>query len=288
MELEENLSFQREPEPESNVLYVVGTPIGNLNDISERGKNILSKVSLVACEDTRHTKRLLNALKINNRLISFNEYNSQVKTNFIIEQLKEGLSVALVSDAGLPAVSDPGEYLINTARKNKLEVICVPGPCAALTGLVSSGLPCNYFLFIGFIPKKGSERQKCFKLIENNTSTTILYESPKRIKSFLTELNKYCEDGRYIHIAKELTKKYERHWNGTLKKITKEIEFIEPKGEFTIIIAGNTRDKDLSQASHNEIKKDLNELIKLGLKRGSAASYLANKNGISKNIIYNL
>ena len=154
MELVGKSSSSRELEPETNVLYVVGTPIGNLNDISERSKNLLSKVSYIACEDTRHTKKLLNVLKIKNNLISFNEFNSTIKTRELIKQLKKGSSIALVSDAGMPSISDPGQYLVNEARENNIEVICSPGPCAALTGLVSSGISTYCFLFIGFIPKK--------------------------------------------------------------------------------------------------------------------------------------
>ena len=287
MELETN-SSQRTSEPEPHILYVVGTPIGNLKDISERGKSILSKVSLIACEDTRRTKKLLNALKIKNKLFSFNEYNSKDKTDLIIKKLKEGSSVALVSDAGLPGISDPGEYLINTARKNNLDVICSPGPCAALTGLVSSGLSCKYFSFIGFVPKKGSERENCFKMISENDFTIILYESPKRIKLLLKDLNKYCEGERIVHIAKELTKKYETHWNGSINKIASEIGEIEHKGEFTIIIEGKRKTNKSYDLNLTDLKKDLDELIKLGLKRALAANYLAKKNGIPKNIIYNL
>ena len=288
MKIEKNFLSQRKLEPESHTLYVVGTPIGNLNEISERSKNILSKVSLIACEDTRRSKQLLNSLNIKNRLISFNEFNSQAKTDLIINQLKEGSSIALVSDAGLPGISDPGEYLINKARKNNIEVICSSGPCAAITGLVSSGLPCNNFLFMGFIPKKGKDRKQYFQIIANNSFTTIVYESPLRIKYLLQELSKYCEVTRIVHIAKELTKKYEKHWNGPLNEITKEFEKNSQKGEFTIIIEGKKILKESSDLDHENLKTDLEELIKLGLKRGTASSYLAKKNGISKNTIYNL
>lgn len=288
MESEENLLSVRGTEPESKVLYIVGTPIGNLNDISIRSVNLLSKVSFIACEDTRHTRKMLSALKIKNKLISFNEYNSKVKSEHIINKLKEGMSVALVSDAGMPLISDPGEYLVNEAHKNNLVVVCSPGPCAALTGLVSSGLPSKYFLFIGFIPKKKTDRDKCFKMIAHNRHTSIIYESPKRIKSFLKELNYFCEDERLIHISKELTKKHESHWQGSLKKIIQSLDEIEPKGEFTIMIEGQKNKDKNNFDNYQELKLDLEKLIKLGLKRSSAASYLSNKHGIAKNNIYNL
>lgn len=288
MESKENFSFQRGEEPEANVLYVVGTPIGNLNDITKRSLNILEKVSLVACEDTRHTKKLLNAFNIKNKLISFNKYNTELKTEYILEKLREGCSIALVSDAGLPSICDPGEYLVKKVRENNFEVICSPGPCAALTGLISSGLPANNFLFIGFFPKKVSDRKKYFSLISNNTNTTILYESPKRIKLFLKELRNYFEETRIIHISKELTKKHERHWRGHLNKIVEEFKEYEPKGEFTIIIEGKKISNKFNEVDSRLLKKDLEDLLELGLKRATAASYLARKNGISKNLIYNL
>tara|TARA_Y100000991_G_scaffold133467_1_gene100595 strand:+ start:821 stop:1687 length:867 start_codon:yes stop_codon:yes gene_type:complete len=280
-------SKQRKSEPEPSILYVVGTPIGNLNDISERCKNLLTNVSMIACEDTRHTKHLLSAFNIKNKLISFNEYNSSIKTDFILNKLKEGLSIALVSDAGLPAISDPGEYLVKKVLDNSFEVICAPGPCAALTGLVSSGLPSENFLFMGFLPKKNVARKSYYNIIADNVFTTIVYESPKRVKTFLKELSNYCEDSRKIHIANELTKKYEKHWNGKLKNITEEIEKIQIKGEFTIIIEGK-RIKENNLQDLQSLKKDLEELTNLGLKRSAAASYLSNKNRIPKNIIYNL
>ena len=284
----ENLSSVRELEPESSVLYVVGTPIGNVKDISERSINLLSKVSFIACEDTKRTKKLLNMLGIKSKLVSFNEYNSKVKIDYILKELKEGSSIALVSDAGMPAISDPGAYLIERARKNNIEVICSPGPCAALTALVSSGLPSNYFLFVGFIPKKNIERVRCFNMIANNAFTSIVYESPKRVKTFLEEFNNYCDNSRIIHISKELTKKYEQHWRGSINKIREEIKNTELKGEFTIVIEGKDTKVTHDKPDEKELKKDLDELIKLGLKRNMAASYLSKKSGIGKNFIYNL
>jgi len=283
----EKSSSLRESEPEMNVLYVVGTPIGNLQDISERSKNLLSKVSCILCEDTRNTKKLLNLLNINNNLISFNEFNSAIKTENIIKKLKNGSSIALVSDAGMPSISDPGQYLVKKARENNIEVICSPGPCAAITGLVSSGFSTESFLFIGFVSKKKYEREKYFKMISNNPFTTIVYESPKRIKSFLKELKNYCGGERSVHISKELTKKFETHWTGNLQAIIKDLESTTQKGEFTIVIEGKDINEELD-INEKDLKNELDLLIKHGLKRSSAASYLANKNKIPKNFIYNL
>lgn len=288
MEPEKKLLSIRSNEPEPSVLYVVGTPIGNLNDISIRTTNLLSKVSLIACEDTRRTRILLNVLKIKNKLISFNKLNSRVKTTFIIDELKKGQTVALVSDAGMPLISDPGEYLVKEALVNNLEVICSPGPCAALTALVSSGIDSSKFQFIGFIPKKNVERETYLKMIAKCKTTTIVYESPKRINLFLKDLGKYCKKTRIIHVAKELTKRHEKHWRGSLENIYKELNTLEHKGEFTIIISGIESEDDSNKIKYEEIKKDLEDLILLGLKRSSAASFLAKKNGLSKNFIYNL
>ena len=150
-----NSSFShRKVEPESGVLYLVGTPIGNLSDISSRAINILKNVSLIACEDTRQTRKLTNRFEIKNKLISFNKHNSLIRIPKIINFLKEGKSIALVSDAGMPSICDPGEDLVRNVKINKLETICIPGPSAALTALISSGFPASKFIFEGFLPKK--------------------------------------------------------------------------------------------------------------------------------------
>ena len=154
-----SLSHRKE-EPENGTLYIVGTPIGNLNDISQRALNILKNVSLIACEDTRQTKKIMFKFNITNKLISFNKHNSINRIPQIINYLKEGKSVALVSDAGLPSICDPGEDLVRIAKDNKFETICIPGPSAPLTALISSGFPASKFIFEGFLPKKKIEREK--------------------------------------------------------------------------------------------------------------------------------
>ena len=153
MNINSSLSH-RGDEPEKSVLYMVGTPIGNFNDISTRALNILKNVSLIACEDTRQTKKLMNKFEIKNKLVSFNKQNGFEKISDIINDLKIGKSIALVSDAGMPGICDPGEELVKSARLNKIEVICIPGACAAITALVASGMPSSSFVFNGFLPKK--------------------------------------------------------------------------------------------------------------------------------------
>ena len=159
MNINSSLSH-RSQEPENSVLYIVGTPIGNLDDISLRAINILKNVDFIACEDTRQTKKLINKFGIPNKLISFHQHNSTSKIPFIIDSLKEQKSVALVSDAGMPSICDPGEDLVNHAKINKLEVICIPGPCAGLTALITSGFQSSRFIFEGFLHKKNKERSK--------------------------------------------------------------------------------------------------------------------------------
>ena len=155
-----NLLSHRGQEPQGGVLYLVGTPIGNLSDFSFRAENILRNVSLIACEDTRQTKKILNKFEIKNNLISFNQHNSKDKISKIISFLKGGKSIAIVSDAGLPTISDPGEELVKNIKEEGFDAICVPGPCAALTALVSSGLPTSKFIFEGFLPKKTNRKKK--------------------------------------------------------------------------------------------------------------------------------
>ena len=168
-----NLLSHRNKEPESSVLYIVGTPIGNLNDISIRALQILGNVSLIACEDTRQTKKIMNKFDISNQLLSFNKNNSFFKISKIINYLKSGQSIALVSDAGMPSICDPGEDLVKEARLNGIDIICIPGPCAALTALVSSGMPASRFTFEGFLPRKNKEREKILMQISDYEKTTI-------------------------------------------------------------------------------------------------------------------
>ena len=162
------LLSHRSQEPESSTLYIVGTPIGNLNDISPRAINILKNVSLIACEDTRQTRKIMNKFQIFNSLISFNKHNSLNKIPRIIEEMKGGKSIALVSDAGMPGICDPGEDIVKAAKNNEFDVICIPGPCAAITALVSSGISSSSFVFEGFLPKKKNDREKILFEISKN------------------------------------------------------------------------------------------------------------------------
>ena len=281
-----SLSHRRE-EPENGVLYLVGTPIGNLNDISPRALNILKNVSLIACEDTRQTKKITSHFAINNRLISFNKHNSLTRIPKIINFLKEGKSVALVSDAGMPSICDPGEDLVKNLNIHDLKIICIPGPSAALTALVSSGFPASKFNFEGFIPKKKKEREKILSEISINEKTTIVFESPHRFKKLLNELKEHCGGQREISVSRELTKKFEEKINNNIDNVINIFKDREIKGEITIVIRGIHKNKK-EEFNKPLLKKEIMELIDAGLSLSAAAKYLAKKKNLKKNLLYNL
>ena len=282
-----NLLSNRKEEPESGVLYIVGTPIGNLNDISLRAINILKNVSLIACEDTRQTKKILTKFQISNSLISLNEHNSILKTPKIIAKLKEGKSIALVSDAGMPGICDPGENTIKQVKSMGFDVICIPGASAVLTALVSSGIPSSSFIFEGFLPKKKIDREKILLEISNNEKTTIVFESPYRLKKTLNELKSFCGGRREIMVSRELTKKYEEHIGNNIDEVLNFFEDKDIIGEITIVIKGNRKKRDLD-INLSDLKQDLHNLINAGLSLSAASKYLAKKNGIKKRLIYDL
>ena len=277
----------RGEEPENSVLYIVGTPIGNLYDISPRALRILKKVTLIACEDTRQTKKIMSKFDFKNNLISFNKYNSFKKISSLISELKKGNSVALVSDAGMPGICDPGEELIREAKYKNIDVICIPGPCAATTALVSSGMPSSRFVFEGFLPKKGSEREKVLLEISECEKTTIIFEAPHRLKKLLSDLKEYCGGDREIIVSRELTKKYEHHIGHNIDQVLKFFEDKEVIGEITLVIKGFKKTKN-SFFNSALLKKELHDLIDAGLTLSSASKYLSKKNGLKKSIIYNL
>tara|TARA_E500000331_G_scaffold338153_1_gene367073 strand:- start:25 stop:888 length:864 start_codon:yes stop_codon:yes gene_type:complete len=282
-----SLLSYRSNEPESSILYVVGTPIGNLNDISLRALNILKNVSFIYCEDTRQTRKIMSKYKISNNLISLNKHNSQIKMPAIIEALNSEKSIAIVSDAGMPTICDPGEDIIKIVKSKGFEVICIPGPCAAITALVSSGMPSSSFIFEGFLPKKKIDREKILLDISKNEKTTILFESPYRLKRLLKELLEYCGEKREIEVFRELTKKFEEHIGYDISSTIKFFEGKEIFGEITVVIKGIVKKKE-KDYNTSELKKELSELINAGLSLSAASKYLAKRNGLKKSIIYNL
>ena len=279
----------RSQEPEKSVLYIVGTPIGNLNDMSPRALNILKNVSLIACEDTRQTKKLMNRFEIKNTLTSFNKHNGIEKISGIIDDLKSGKSIALVSDAGMPSICDPGEELIKDARLNKLDVICIPGACAATTALVASGMPSSSFIFVGFLPKKKSAREKVILEISKYEKTTILFESPHRLKQLLNELKEFCGGEKEIQVFRELTKKHEEQIGHNVNKALDFFEFKEVIGEITVVIKGITyKDNGDDEFDEFKLRSELHELINAGLSLSAASKYLAKKKNLRKSTIYSL
>jgi len=282
------LLSHKSQEPENSVLYIVGTPIGNLSDISFRALNIFRNVSLIACEDTRQTSKIMSKFELKNTLISFNMHNSKKKIPKMIDDLNLGKSIALVSDAGMPSICDPGEDLIKEARSQGISVICIPGPCAATTALVSSGLPSSKFVFEGFLPKNDSDREKILLEIARNNKTTILFESPRRLKKLLFELKEICGKEREIIISRELTKKFEQNIGNTIEEVISYFKTKEVIGEITVLIKGINKVHQNNDFNAIELKKDLYELINAGLNLSAASKYLAKKNNLKKSIIYDL
>jgi len=265
-------------------LYVVATPIGNRDDITIRALNILGRVDLVAAENTRHTGRLLAHHNIKGNLISYHEHNEVKRTPELIHRLKTGSSVALVSNAGTPSVSDPGYRLVKEAIANNIKVIPVPGVSAAVTALSAAGLPTDSFIFVGFPAKKKAKRLKQLKELASENRTIIFYESPKRILTFLEEIIDAMGD-RYGVLSREMTKLHEEFLRGFLS----EIHYIlnaRPvvKGECTLLVVGCEEIKEVSlETVRNEINS---ELEKTGSRLSDIARAVAKKYGLPKNKVY--
>ncbi|MCK4589067.1 MAG: 16S rRNA (cytidine(1402)-2'-O)-methyltransferase [Nanoarchaeota archaeon] len=214
------------------MLYIVATPIGNLKDITFRAIDVLRNVDLILAEDTRRTGILLKEYKIKGKMISFNDFNKEKKTASVIEMLKKGKEIALVSDAGTPGISDPGFYLVRECVKGGIKIIPVPGACALISGLVCSGLPTDKFSFFGFIPKKEGKKKEFFKGV---SGTTVFYESPHRLLKTLKLMNEMIPNKNVV-IARELTKKFEEFIRGTVAEVYLELKDKKIKGEIVVVI----------------------------------------------------
>ena len=274
---------------DGGILYICGTPIGNLEDITLRVLKILKEVKLIAAEDTRHTKKLLNHYQINTKVTSYYEYNKIEKATYLVEMLKNSQDIALVSDAGMPGISDPGYVLVNLALKNNIKIIPIPGVSALITALVVSGLPTDKFVFEGFLPRKIKERKKYFKSIENEERTIIFYEAPHRLKRALKDMLDVLGD-RKIIIARELTKRYEEIIRGNLSQVLTEINAKEIKGEITLVIQGGIKKKgnDIIDFLIKEciIEEYLNKLKNQGYSNKDIIKIAQEKLNIPKNLIY--
>ena len=218
-------------------LYVVATPIGNLADLTDRGRAILAAVDLVACEDTRTTGAMLTRLGIRRELVAYHDHNETEAAERLADQLAEGRSVAVVSDAGTPALSDPGFRIVRACRRRSLPVIPVPGPCAITTALCAAGLPTNGFFFAGFLPPKSAARIAFLTKYREFDYTMVLYESCHRIDKFSVEIAETLGPDRVVCIAKELTKLHETFWVGTAAEVRDQLARSSRKGEFVVMIA---------------------------------------------------
>ena len=268
-------------------LVVIGTPIGNLGDISERAIRELREVDLICCEDTRRTGKLLNLLNITPRpdLEVLNEHTEEKRANEILNRITAGLRVALVTDAGMPGIADPGQYLIKSAIDHEINLEIVPGPTAGIVALIASGLPTSRFVFQGFIPRKGEERQRRIEEIARDDKTTVIYESGKRIERTIEDLLNVCGDEREAIIARELTKMHEEIQRGTLRLLHTKMSDISTKGEFVLILSGFSEDHYVSD-SH--LKEELQEIIGSGKSKRDAVKELTSKYQLSKRRVYDL
>jgi 16S rRNA (cytidine1402-2'-O)-methyltransferase len=270
----------------NGVLYVVATPIGNRDDITLRALNILREVDLIAAEDTRKSGSLLAHYRIKNRLISFHEHNEKKRTPELIGKLLDGTTIALVSNAGTPSVSDPGYRLIEAAIANKIAVTPIPGVTAATAAMSVSGLPTDSFVFIGFVPKKKRKRLKFLTELRTEPRPLIFYESPKRILSLMTEIIS-CMGDRNAVLAREMTKLHEEFVRGTVSQILETIrERPVFKGECTLLVAG---DQASEQVDAEVVKTEIKAALEQDQNSPSEiAKAIAKKYGLAKSEVYDL
>lgn len=266
----------------AGTLYIVSTPIGNLEDITLRAIKVLKAVQIIASEDTRHTQKLLHHYDIHTPQTSYHDHNKEEKSEILISKLKDGVDVALVSDAGTPGISDPGYYLICRAIENSINVTPVPGPTASIAALSISGLPTDSFLFEGFLPPKKIARQKRLKELSTERRTIILFEAPHRLLAALKDMMEIIGDRRIV-LTRELTKIYEEIIRGRVSEVTDRIEGKRIKGEVTIIVEG-AREEEKGEINLHEYLKLLIEEKGLSLK--DAVSKASRDLNIPKNRVY--
>jgi 16S rRNA (cytidine1402-2'-O)-methyltransferase len=269
---------------EQGTLYLVGTPIGNLDDITLRALKVLKEVDLIAAEDTRHTRKLLSHFDIHTPLTSYFEHNKKSKGSYIISLLEQGKKVALVSDAGMPGISDPGEDIVREAVLAGIKVCPIPGPSASLSALVVSALPTSRFVFEGFLPRDKKERKKRLSLLNKETRTIILYESPYRMLDTLKELREHLGE-RQAAAAREITKKYEEIIRGSLGEILNHFQEEPPKGEFTLVLAGAGEIKEETPGLE-AIREEVNRLVSAGMLKKEAIKEVARRCKVPKNEVY--
>ncbi len=264
-------------------LYIVATPIGNLEDITLRAIRILKEVDVIAAEDTRHTLKLLNHLEISKPLISYHRHNEEIKTEILLEKLLEGQDIALVSDAGTPGICDPGEVVVKKCIEQGIKVIPVPGACAMINALISSGIDTKEFVFLGFLPLNKKLRKEKLEEIKNTKKTIILYEAPHKLMTTLTELVELLKN-RKIALARELTKIHEEVIRGNIEEILKKSENL--KGEIVLIIEGN-KDIEIKNKFENlSLEEHFEFYEKQGFEKKEIIKKIAKDRKVNKNEIY--
>ena len=267
-------------------LYLVATPIGNLEDISRRSLRILSEVNCIAAEDTRHSGQLLKHFNITTPQLSYHTHNITRRTPELVERLTGGDAIALITDAGMPGISDPGVELVQACAASNIPVVPIPGPTAIVCALVASGLPTQRFVFEGFLPTATKERRDILEAIAREPRTIVFYEAPHRLIRTLNDLLDHVEASRPIVVARELTKRYEEFWRGTVAGALEEFQTRSPKGEFTIVLAGAELSEDVT--SDRDLLERLQQLMDDGLSRSRAARQLAKEAGGDRRRIYQL
>jgi 16S rRNA (cytidine1402-2'-O)-methyltransferase len=267
-------------------LYVVGTPIGNLEDMTFRAVRILQSVDAIAAEDTRHTGRLLQHFQIKTPQLSYHEHNRNQRLPELLSQLSEGKAIALVTDAGIPGISDPGYELVNACIEAGVQVVPVPGASASLTALSAAGLPTDRFVFEGFLPASGKDRQQRLESLPSESRTLIFYESPHRLRVTLQDLADSLGKDRRIVLARELTKLYEEFWRGTIEEAIAHYTQQEPKGEFTLVVAG--AQLAMPVLSEEALKAELIQIMAQGVSRSQATRQLAELTKLPRRQLYQL
>ncbi len=268
------------------MLYLVGTPIGNMQDLSPRAAEVLSGVDLVACEDTRRTGLLLSHFGISAKLMSYHEHNKASAGSKIISRLKEGQNVALVSDAGMPSISDPGEDLVKLCIEENIDVTTVPGPVAGISALVLSGMDTRHYYFEGFLPVETKERKERLSVVSEMPVTTILYEAPHRLLKTLKDLSDVGLSERRISTCRELTKKYEEVVRGTVGEVIAHFNEVPPKGEFVLVLEGRPKNETKTVLSPEERKNRIINLESQGMSTKEIAKTLSLEWGESKKALY--
>lgn len=273
--------------PLASGLYVVATPIGNLEDITLRALRVLREADLIACEDTRHTQKLLNHFEIKTPTQSYHEHNEAARAQELVKKIEDGARIALVSDAGMPGISDPGERVVRTALDRGLKITVIPGPSALISALVASGLPSDSFRFVGFLPPRSGERRTALDALREDRETLVFYEAPHRMSEMLADLERIFGKERRIALARELTKLHEEFLRGSIAEIAGELRKREAvKGEITVIVEGNRTDR-AAQAAHSTVADRIRELMAGGaLDEKAALKQAAKEFGVARSEAY--